>query len=76
MKVVKEGSTGVFHHNAMVSPIIGFSHRGVDTHFCGDTAHEQVANPLRNQNHFQIGTVKRPLALSGETKKTNGTISP
>mmetsp|Transcript_26689 Transcript_26689/g.61307 ORF Transcript_26689/g.61307 Transcript_26689/m.61307 type:complete len:233 (-) Transcript_26689:55-753(-) len=52
----------IFNHNAMIAPIVGFSYRGMNTHFGCDAAHEERRNVLGAQDAFQIGGIKTSLA--------------
>ncbi len=56
------GRAAVGQHDAAIAAVIGLAHGGVDAHFGGDAAHQQILDAVFLQDVGKLGGVERALA--------------
>ena len=53
---------GVGENQALIAPVVGLAHRGVDTHVGGDAGQHQVRDLVGPEQQVEVGGVERALA--------------
>ena len=62
MKLGKIGRAAVRYDDAAIAAVVGLAHGGVDAHFRGDAADQQIFDPVVLQDVTEFGGVERALA--------------